>query len=87
MQSSQEHAVCRVCGKILKGKPYHLGGTAYHPETGERCRVNHYGGYVCSSFCDRRASEELEGSFPGAGSGPLSCFAQRSLENNWRDSR
>jgi hypothetical protein len=29
-------AKCRNCSKPLKGKPYHLGGAAYDPDTNER---------------------------------------------------
>ena len=88
MHSSQTDAVCRGCGRVLRGKPYHIGGAAYHPETGERCPSNFYGGFVCSEGCDRRASLEQENSFPGAGrSNTLSPFAQQSLNNHWRNSR
>ena len=82
---SDEVATCRGCGMVLRGKPYYMGGNAYHPETGERCRKNHYGGYVCSEGCDRRSSQRLEDSMPGAGpsGGSLSCFAKSSLNRNW----
>lgn len=85
MKKSDTHAVCRNCGLVLRGKPYHLGGSAYHPDTGERCPINHYGGYVCSEECDRRASLELERSMPGHGRGQesLSCFAAAALRKNW----
>ncbi len=49
---SEETAVCRGCGMKLKGKPYHLGGIARHPETNKVCESNFYGGYVCSDSCD-----------------------------------
>jgi len=82
---SDKNATCRNCGKILNGKPYHLGGHAYHPETKEKCKVNYYGGFVCSESCDRRASLDLESSMPGAGEAKsLSSQASISIMNNWR---
>ncbi len=85
MKTSDANAVCRWCGLVLQGKPYHMGGSAYHPRTGERCPSNHYGGFVCSEQCDRNASLELEQSMPGHGYGQttLGSSAQRSLINNW----
>lgn len=66
MNYYDEHPICKVCGLRLEVKPYHVGGSAYYnPFTGERCRMNHYGGYVCSEGCDRRASVEVESSMPG----------------------
>lgn len=80
----EETAVCRGCGKKLNGKPYYMGGAAYHPETKEQCPVNQYGGYVCSYNCDKRASEELEGTMPGHSRGSrLSVYAHQSLSRNW----
>lgn len=77
-------AVCRGCGKVLVGKPYHLGGQAFDPDTKEWCRVNHYGGYVCSEHCDRRICLEMESNMPGAGPARfVSCFAAKTLQNNW----
>lgn len=58
----QKKAICRGCKRVLNGKPYYFGETAYHPETGERCKINFYGGFVCSEQCDRDASRELEAS-------------------------
>jgi hypothetical protein len=75
-KDQNETAVCRGCGRKLNGKPYYMGGAAYHPETGERCKVNHYGGFVCSRQCDKRASHELENSMPGGYSPNLSAPAQ-----------
>lgn len=68
----------------LRGKPYHLGGRAYHPKTGERCPANHYGGYVCSEQCDYRASIEQVASMPGcAGATRPDCFAATTIRKNW----
>lgn len=80
-----EPAVCRGCGRVLKGKAYYLGGIAYHPVTNERCPVNFYGGYACSHTCDYRSSLELERSMPGGryDQQSLSTFASNSLRNNW----
>lgn len=79
-------ATCRGCGRELDGAPYYLGGPAYDPITKERCKVNFYGGYVCSERCDYRASIELENSMPGSGpnSAALSCYARDSLNRNWK---
>lgn len=84
---SDTEAVCRGCGKVLRGKPYSMGGSAYDPVTGERAKHNHFGGYVCSRGCDHRASLEQERSMPGHGWGQtrLSCYAQEALNRNWSD--
>lgn len=82
--TKKEVAKCRGCNRALKGEPYYTGKPAYIPETNERARVNHYGGFVCSYGCDKRASMELESSMPGAGrSQSLSCYASESLRRNW----
>lgn len=69
----------------LRGFAYMYGGRAYHPRTGEECKRNHYGGFVCSRGCDFRASLELEQSMPGHGYGQrqLGCYAAESLRRNW----
>lgn len=79
-------AVCRGCGKQLKGKPYYMGGSAYHPVTNERCPANYYGGFVCSENCDYNASLELERSMPGHGPSQKSLgqSAANHLRNNWK---
>jgi hypothetical protein len=78
-------AECRGCGLPLRGRPYCYGGSAHHPRTGERAKINHYGGYVCSRTCDYRASLELEQTMPGHGyqQTRLSCYASESLARNW----
>jgi len=55
-----EQAECRGCGMTLKGKPYYMGGAAYHPTTREQCKINFYGGYVCSDDCDRAVNNEMK---------------------------
>lgn len=89
MHSSDEHAVCRGCGMVLKGKPYWAGGSAYHPRTNERCPVNHFGGFVCSEDCDRKASLEQERSMPGHGykQQTLGQAEAASLKRNWPQNR
>lgn len=84
---SDETAICRGCGLHLDGKPYYMGGSAYHPRTRERAKVNYFGGFVCSRFCDYKASLEQERSMPGHGDGQQSIgsYARASLEANWRD--
>lgn len=80
-----ETATCRGCGKILKGDPYYKGGNAYHPTTNERCKVNFYGGFVCSKSCDMTASLELERTMPGhtGSQSSLSSPAFAHFKNNW----
>jgi hypothetical protein len=80
----EEHAECRNCGMILRGKPYYMGGSAYHPRTGKQCKVNHYGGFVCSYECDYRASVHQLDSMPGcAGAKRPDCYAAQTLRRNW----
>ncbi len=86
--TAPERATCRGCRMELNGKAYHLGGLATHPRTGETCRINFYGGYVCSWECDRAASMELQSSMPGAGPcRSLDGPAMDSLRRNWPESR
>lgn len=84
--SNNELATCRCCGKVLKGKPYYTGHPAYHPETNDRCKVNFYGGFVCSSTCDRNASLELERTMPGhtQSQSTLSTMAHTHWQQNWK---
>lgn len=84
MSTATETATCRGCGKVLNGKPYYMGGQAFDPITGKQCPANHYGGFVCSEDCDRRATLELESSMPGcAGQKTPSCWSARTLRYNW----
>ena len=80
-------AHCRGCGMELKGEPYYMGGSVYHPNTGERCKTNYYGGFVCSSRCDFKSSLELEHSMPGhdGRQRSLGCYAKESFDNNWKE--
>ena len=77
-------AVCRGCGKLLDGSPYWKGGTAYDPVTRKSAKANHFGGWVCSESCDRRAHLEQERSMPG-GPGPdsLDPNTRRRIEAKW----
>jgi len=59
------YATCRGCLKLLAGYEYCFGGQAYHPETQELCKVNTYGGFICSPECDETSTERLENSQPG----------------------
>lgn len=84
MHSHETKAVCRGCGLELRGKAYHLGGFAYHPTTGKRCLSNHYGGFVCSEQCDRRAHLELEESMPGhMGQRSLDPHTSKEIAEKW----
>lgn len=81
---SDEQATCRGCGMVLRGKPYYMGGHAFHPRTGEQCKVNHYGGFVCSEQCDRNASVRQHASMPGcAGATRPDCYAAERIRRNW----
>jgi hypothetical protein len=72
---------CRNCGMELNGT-FHTGVT--NPETKEICKVNYYGGYVCSESCDKQACIDLERSMPGGMPfSSLSSNAQESLKTNW----
>lgn len=83
---STEVAKCRGCGMVLKGEPYYKGGAAYHPRTGDRCKSNFFGGFVCSSSCDRSSSLRQLSSIPGAGEARhLDDPTQEHFNRNWRD--
>lgn len=82
--TTNEHAICRGCGRPLQGKPYYMGGSAYIPETGKRAPVNYFGGFVCSESCDRRVCLEMLSSMPGAGEARrLDTPCQQSVQRNW----
>jgi hypothetical protein len=85
--SNQDKATCRGCGKELIGKPYYMGGGAYMPKTMEPCKVNFYGGYVCSEACDFNTSLAHERTMPGHthSQASLSSFAQQDYNKNWRN--
>ncbi len=74
---------CRHCGKQLEG----TRNGAYDPDTNERCRVNFYGGFVCSRHCDFRASLELEQEMPGHtyAQRKLGQLSQEAFDSNWED--
>ena len=84
MSNPETQEWCRSCGKLLRG----TGGSAYDPETGEKAKINQYGGFVCSRQCDVRACVELEQSMPGAvgyrmTESGLSPFAKQKIRDNW----
>lgn len=85
MSAADEIATCRGCRRVLRGKPYWAGGFAYHPETGEQVKSNHYGGWVCSRHCDFKAALELEQTMPGHGYGQRSpgCYPPGHLDRKW----
>jgi len=86
MTTLPAQAECRGCGKGLVGKPYCMGGRAYHPETKEPVKINFYGGFVCSEQCDFQASLCLEQSMPGHGAGQTTLHgpALAAHKMNWR---
>lgn len=68
----RDKAYCRGCNRTLDGDDYCYGGRAYIPhenpnKTGPRNEAKscHYGGFVCSERCDRRACLDLEQTMPG----------------------
>ncbi len=81
----RDPATCRGCGKLLKGDDFRYGGVAYHPASGKQCKVNHYGGYVCSEPCDYRSSLDLERTMPGHGwqQQKIGQSAMASYHRNW----
>lgn len=87
LPKKREPALCRWCRRILRGEAYMYGGRAYHPTTGEQCKVNYYGGFICSPGCDFKASLELEQSMPGHTytQRDLSGSAREAYKRNWRE--
>lgn len=81
----EKTASCRGCGMKLDGKPYYMGGEAYHPITKKKAKVNHYGGFVCSERCDFDSSLSLERSMPGHDSSQVSLgmFSEKHHKSNW----
>lgn len=68
----RKQATCRGCGKLLDGDDYMYGGRAFVPHHDSyrrgamrEAKSCHYGGFVCSEWCDRRACLDLESSMPG----------------------
>lgn len=66
LEFEAETAVCRGCGRVLDGKPYHCGGSAYVPGTktrsnpsGVKALCHFYGGFVCSAGCNRRVFNDM----------------------------
>lgn len=81
---ADEVATCRGCGMVLRGKPYYMGGSAVHPRTGKQCKVNHYGGFVCSYQCDYNACVRQHSSMPGCGTATSpDTYARQTLRRNW----
>lgn len=85
---NDETAVCRGCGRTLRGKPYRYGGRAYVPETNEQAKVNHFGGYVCSRDCDYRALLHHFQSMPGCGGATRpGQIEMEAFRRNWPEAR
>lgn len=84
MSDTKDPAVCRGCRMTLKEFDYSYGGAAYHPRTGKRVPVNHFGGFVCSESCDRRACLDMLSSMPGAGpTRTLDSPCAERVRQNW----
>lgn len=68
MSQNLERAVCRGCGAVLDGKPYYMGGPPPAiPGTSRYAKACHYGGWICSEYCDRNTCLKLERTMPGHG--------------------
>lgn len=67
METENETAVCRGCGRKLIGKPAEMGEPAFMPITLERVPRSYYGGFVCSANCERKVMKSVGGSMPGRG--------------------
>lgn len=85
MSETKDPAVCRGCGRRLKGNAYFYGGDAYHPDTGKRCPANHFGGFVCSEGCDRRACLDMLSSMGAGPATRLDGYCAESVRRNWAD--
>ena len=85
--TEEEIAKCRGCDKILRGRPYRYGGSAYDPITKSECKKNYYGGFVCSRSCDFNSSLELERSMPGHSyrDRDIGCYAKKHFNSNWEN--
>jgi len=83
--AKRERATCRGCGRLLDGDAYMYGGRAYDPRTGREAPSCHYGGFVCSKSCDRRACLDLERSMPGHGDRQtrLDGDLDRRIDEKW----
>jgi hypothetical protein len=78
-----ETAKCRGCGKILKGKPYHLGRSyVTDPATKKQVKESFYGGYVCSYTCDYESCLKMQNS---SGAGYISHLINTEYLQNWND--
>jgi hypothetical protein len=86
---SEDSACCRGCGKVLRGKPYYMGGIAYLPleEGGGQAKTCLYGGFVCSRSCDVKACLALEQSMPGHGISQKQVLPEtkRNIDAKWGD--
>lgn len=78
-----EVAYCRYCNRALNGAPYYMGKSAYDPKTGEKCKINFYGGFVCSQQCDYNACIDQESSFGAGIARTLSSPARNHYNKNW----
>ena len=92
--AARERATCRGCGRALDGDAYMYGGRAYVPHDPtdnprrprREAKACHYGGFVCSERCDRRACLELERTMPGHGWQQtwLDGDLERRITERWR---
>ncbi|MDA8251095.1 MAG: hypothetical protein M0Z28_18255 [Rhodospirillales bacterium] len=90
--AARERAICRGCGKPLDGDAYMYGGRAYvphgpqddHRRPRREAKACHYGGFVCSEACDRRAHLDLEQTMPGhGGQTRLSAHHSEMISRKW----
>lgn len=92
---NRERATCRGCRRLLDGDAYMYGGRAFVPHDDPNARGPrreakscHYGGFVCSEHCDRRACLELERTMPGHDwrQNTLDGNLDRSITRKWAQS-
>lgn len=90
----RERAKCRGCGRLLDGDDYRYGGRAFVPHASplirgprREAKACHYGGFVCSEACDRRACLNLEQTMPGHGIGQkrLGPELDARITQRWED--
>lgn len=88
----EKNAECRGCGRKMLGEPYYTGKGAWITQSKRygliRAPSCHYGGYVCSERCDRRACGDLEGSMPGCSlNRPLMGNLSAEISRKWDELR
>lgn len=82
MRNLEPDDECRNCSAPIKS----YRDSAVVIKTGKQAKWNHFGGWVCSPWCDKTASLDLMSSMPGAGPAKsLNGAEKESFQSNWRD--